>query len=64
MFLLLDITKEHTQALNENTALDDKDARIYYTETYDILKPDSRSKFMDIMLYFAAIQSCNFIYPL
>jgi hypothetical protein len=64
MFLLLDITKEHTQAINENTALDGKDAKIYYTETYDILNSADRSKFMDIMLYFAAVQSCNFIYPM
>lgn len=65
MFLFLDISEDHIQALKEDDAsLDGKDAKIYYTETYDILKPDDRIKFMDILLYFAAIQSGNFIYPL
>ncbi|XP_056004819.1 uncharacterized protein LOC125657801 isoform X2 [Ostrea edulis] len=65
MFLFLDISEDHIQALKEDDAsLDGKYAKIYYTETYDILKPDDRIKFMDILLYFAAIQSGNFIYPL
>ncbi|XP_048749188.2 uncharacterized protein LOC125661261 isoform X3 [Ostrea edulis] len=60
MFLFLDITKDHIQALEEDKSLERMNAKISYTETYDILKPEDRSKFMDILLYFAAIQSCNF----
>jgi hypothetical protein len=60
MFLFLNITNDHIEALEKGTSLEGKNATISYTETYDILTPEGRSEIMDILLYFAAIQSCNF----
>lgn len=63
MFLFLDISTDHFEAITENKSLEGKRASIHYTKTFDILKPNDRSEVMDIMFYMAAIQSYNFLFP-
>lgn len=63
MFLFLDISTDHFEAITENKSLEGKQASIHYTKTFDILKPSDRSEVMDIMFYMAAIQSYNFLFP-
>lgn len=63
MFLFLDISIDHFDAITENMSLDGKRASIHYTKTYDILKSKDRSEIMDIMFYMAAIQTYNFLFP-
>lgn len=61
-FLLLDITQDHVDVLKEKNPglLEDKSANICYTEAFDILKPEGRKAVMDIMFYFASIQTDDF----
>lgn len=61
MFLLLDISIDHFDAITENLSLDGKRPSIHYTKTYDILKPKVRSEI--IMFYMATIQMYNFLFP-
>lgn len=63
MFLFLDISIEHFDAITENLCLDGKRASIHYTKSYDILIQKDRSEIMDIMFYMAAIQTYNFLFP-
>lgn len=63
MFLFLDISIDHFDAITENSCLDGKWASIHYTKTFDILKPKDRSEIMDILFYMAAIQTYNFLFP-
>lgn len=63
MFLFLDISIDHFDAITESLCLDGKRASIHYTKSYDILKQKDRSEIMDIMFYMAAIQTYNFLFP-
>ncbi|XP_056002778.1 uncharacterized protein LOC125661343 isoform X2 [Ostrea edulis] len=64
MFFVLDITKEHLDAIQRNEALEGKRSSIHYTKTYNILTPGDRSEVQDILYYMAAIQNFNFFLPL
>lgn len=61
-FLLLDITQDHVDVFKGTNPdlLEDKSANICYTDAFDILKPEGRKAVMDIMFYFAFIQTDDF----
>lgn len=62
MFLFLYIDMDHFDVITENSSLVGKGAFIYYTKTYDILKPEDRSEIMEIMFYMAVVHTYNFLY--
>lgn len=62
MFFFLYIDMDHFDVITENSSLVGKGTFIYYTKTYDILKPEDRSEIMEIMFYMAVVQTYNFLY--
>ncbi|KAK3093789.1 hypothetical protein FSP39_020252, partial [Pinctada imbricata] len=59
IFMYLEISPDHLEALYYNKPVNDKRAIIHYTKNFDIMKAEDRVQFVDFMFYLGSLQKWN-----